>query len=170
MSMKVIEHYEVTNAAGDASVLLDNIPQTYTDLLVLVSARNTVVADEFYIYPNSDTSNLSYRLLRSNGSTVISAAVNRFYPTVSSDTANTFANGQVYIPNYTASQAKNFSLDSVSENNGTTAYASIQATLWNDTTAISSLLFQINSGNIAQYSSFTLYGIKSGTDGTTVVS
>jgi hypothetical protein len=170
MKKTLIERYEVTNGAGDASVLLNNIPQTYTDLLVLVSARNTVVADEFYIYPNSNTSNLSYRLLRGNGSTVITANVHRFYPTVSSDTANTFANGQIYIPNYTSSSAKSFSLDSVSENNGTTAYASIEAMLWNDTTAITSLLFQLNSGNIAQYSSFSLYGITAGNDGITTVS
>jgi hypothetical protein len=170
MKKTLIQRIEVTESAGRASIEFTSIPQIYTDLLVLVSARSSTTADELYIYPNASTSNLSHRLLRGNGSTILTAAVNRFYPSISTDTASTFANGQCYIPNYTASQAKTFSLYSTSENNSTQGIASIQATLWNDTTAISSLKLQISGADFVQYSSASLYGITAGNDGITTVS
>jgi hypothetical protein len=55
-------------------------------------------------------------------------------------TANTFANVEVYIPNYTSTNQKSVSADAVSEQNATTAYMALTAQLWSNlTTAITSI-------------------------------
>jgi hypothetical protein len=160
-------------AGGVASVTFNSIPQTgYTDLVVKASARTagSFVAAEFRLTFNGDTSNYSWRRLQGNGSAASSDA-NTTYGGVynqlillgsnnaNSSTANTFGNGEFYIPNYTSSNFKSISSDLVSENNATEAYATFVAGLWSNTAAITSLSLTSNGGNFVQYSTFTLYGI-----------
>jgi hypothetical protein len=57
-------------------------------------------------------------------------------------TANTFGNTEFYIPNYTSSNYKSFSVDGVTENNATAAFA-LYAGLWSNTAAITS--FRLNA-------------------------
>jgi len=76
----------------------------------------------------------------------------------------------IYIPNYTSSNAKSASIDGVSENNATASYQTIDAFLWNDTSAITSITLTLSGGNFAQYSSASLYGVTAGNDGITTVS
>jgi hypothetical protein len=73
------------------------------------------------------------------------------------DTANTFSNGQLYISNYASSANKSMSVDSVTENNGTVAQSVLQAISWAQTAAITSLGVNARSGNLAEYSSASLY-------------
>ena len=75
-------------------------------------------------------------------------------------TANTFANVSIYIPNYTSANYKSVSIDAVTENNATTAYAFLSAGLWSNTAAITSATITNSSGNYVQYSTAYLYGIK----------
>jgi hypothetical protein len=76
-------------------------------------------------------------------------------------TANTFGNTSIYIPNYRSSAAKSFSVDAVTENNATLAYQNIQAGLWNNSAAITSISISfLSGGNWAQGSSASLYGIR----------
>jgi hypothetical protein len=87
-----------------------------------------------------------------------------------SNTANTFSNDISYIPNYTSSVAKNFSTDSVDENNGTTAYLNIVANAWTGTAAITSFkLSNFFSSNFIAGSTISLYGVTSGSDGIVTV-
>jgi hypothetical protein len=75
-------------------------------------------------------------------------------------TANTFSNADIYIPNYTSSNAKSVSVDGVTENNATEASATLTAGLSTDTAAITSItVIALSSGTIATNSTFTLYGI-----------
>ena len=75
-------------------------------------------------------------------------------------TANTFANGEFYIPNYAGSTNKSVSADGVTENNATAARATLTAGLWSNTAAINQItLLPIAGGTFAQYSTATLYGI-----------
>ena len=157
----LLETIELTQSA--ASVTFDNIPQSgYTDLKVVVSARsNRADTDDIILMkPNNSSSNLTYRALTANGSTASSGTVNRFYVDGDTFTANTFANVEIYIPNFTSSNYKSWSLDSVTENNGTTAYSALMAGLWSDTTAISSLIFAPIYGTaFTANSTFSLYGV-----------
>ena len=79
------------------------------------------------------------------------------------DTPNTFSNGEMYVPNYAGSTQKSASLDSVAENNASTAYMAMQAGLWTGTAAITSIALTPDtstSPSFSQYSTATLYGIK----------
>jgi hypothetical protein len=49
------------------------------------------------------------------------------YDDRASATAGTFSNSEIYIPNYTSSNQKSFSSDSVTENNATSAIAILSA-------------------------------------------
>jgi hypothetical protein len=157
-------------SGGAANITFSSIPATYTDLCLVVSSRNTGsgVAAGAYLTLNTDTnfSNYSYRRIEGNGSTVSSqgsAGGNRpgGVDTGDSATANTFSNTQIYIPNYAGSTNKSYSIDSVSENNATTAIQHLIAGLWSNTSAINSIAFSDDTYNLAQYSTAYLYGISS---------
>jgi hypothetical protein len=92
------------------------------------------------------------------------------YQSANATTANTFGNASLYIPNYTASQNKSGSSDSVGEGNESQVGLAIQANLWSNTAAITSLTLYDPSYNLMQYSSATLYGILKGTSNGVTVS
>jgi hypothetical protein len=156
-------------SGGAANIEFTSIPATYTDLLVKLSARNVTNTEATgAIYFNNDTTNANYtaRRILGDGASASSASTTNpyfFYMSFSTDTASTFANVEVYIPNYAGSNKKSVSADTVTENNATTAYAVLVAGLWDNTSAITSVKLQpytAGAGNFAQYSSATLYGIK----------
>jgi hypothetical protein len=170
----VIQHIEVPSA--QANMEFTSIPQTYTDLCLVVSGRSS--ANEagngaiMIIRPNGSSSNGSIRYLQGDGSAASSSTDTYIWARLNSSsyTASTFANTSVYIANYTASTAKSISIDSVNENNATANRMVITAGLWNDTTAISSITILPEGGNFVQYSSATLYGITKGSSGGVTVS
>jgi hypothetical protein len=76
-------------------------------------------------------------------------------------TAFTFGNSEAYIPNYTSSNNKSVSIDTVVENNSSTVnIVALNAGLWSNTTAISLISIVPGSGSWVQYSTATLYGVK----------
>ena len=171
--MQVIEHIEL--ASAQASITFSDIPQTYTDLYLVFSLRGSAAdsARSLFLSINSSASNFTGRYLQGLGSgSGISGTLARYIGAIpaAGSTSLTFGNGAVYFPNYTASVNKSFSADTVSENNATLALQELNAGLWSQTTAISSLSIANDSGNLVQYSSATLYGILAGSDGTTTVS
>ena len=155
-------------AAGASSVTFSNIPQTgYTDLVVKVSARAVLALNfqDINIRFNGSATGYSSRLLQGDGSAASSAnnssgALVWGANSVSSNaTANTFSNGEVYIPNYTSANFKSISTDSVTENNATAAYAQLAAGLWSNTAAITSIELYLGAGTYAQFTTFYLYGV-----------
>ena len=173
MTMALIQHIEL--GSNQLGITFSNIPNTFTDLMVVYSLRLNVGEDYFGVQLNGSAANFSLRNLFGNGSSATSdsrsdglignTAVNTTF------TANTFSNGQLYIPNYTSSANKSLSNDTVTENNATTAGQRITALLWSNTAVISSLTLDApNSDSFVTGSSATLFGIKSGSDGTTTVS
>ena len=170
-----MQHIEtVTLASLNYFIDFTSIPQDYTDLLVLVSAREdgAVITGDVQIWPNLSSSNASQRSLIGTGSSTSSSSGSNLYvrETGASATANTFSNSYVYIPNYTSSAFKSFSIDAVSENNGTEAGQLIQAGLWSVTDPITSLRFVSNFGQFISGTSASLYGITAGSDGIVAVS
>jgi len=154
-----------TLGSAVSSVTFSSIPQTYTDLFVYFSVRGSRAefVSNSAISFNGSTSNFTGKYLEGTGAATGSGSVARFAGAqpAANATASTFSNNSIYIPNYTTSNYKSFSCDSVTENNGTTAYATFLAGLWSDTAAITSLtLASSSSDNYVQYSTFYLYGIK----------
>ncbi len=153
-------------AAGASSITFTSIPQTYTDLKVVASARNTGNGSGQYLtFNGSSTSYSAKRLIANNGSTVTShngGTTNIFLLAVDTRaTANSFGSAEFYIPNYTSSNNKSVSLDSVNEENGNSyAYDEISAGLWSNSAAITSITLTPEAGNFAQYTTAHLYGIK----------
>lgn len=176
MSMILIQHYEV-GSGGETSIVLDNIPQNYTDLLLVVSARSGYggYGQDLSIKFNSNSLNYSARRLYGNGQGAGSdtGSSTQFSPalpiTGSTATVNTFGNGEIYIAKYSGNSAKFISSSGVGENNFQNAVQAIVSGLWNDTSPITSIEC-IDNSTLQQYSTFTLYGIKAGSDGNVTVS
>jgi len=153
-----------SSAAGITLGSGGTIPQTYTDLKIVLSVRTDRAAsvDDTIIHFNTSGANFTNRYLLGDGSGT-SGGSNSYYILTNgaTSTASTFSNHEVYIPNYTGSNYKSFSVDSVSENNATAAYALLTAGLWSQTAAITSIsLIPTYGPNFVTNSTFYLYGIK----------
>jgi hypothetical protein len=152
----------VDSPSGAASIAFSSIPQTYTDLKIVLSVRSTSAATALDVGFNGSTASFTNKYLQGSGSAVSSGSLARYAGLVTGtdQTAIVFANCEIYIPNYSGSTNKSFSGDAVQENNATSSYASIVANLWSNTAAITQITFTNATGNLAQYSSASLYGIK----------
>lgn len=166
-------------AGGAASIDFTSIPQTYTDLTVVVSGRtaNADIFDQLLMKFNGSATGYSVKWLVGNGSLASSSGGSAMsflyagYQDGANNTASTFGNTVITIPNYTGSAAKTTSSDSVFEHNATTATAinGVFGGLWSGTAAITSIsLFSGSGSNMAQYSTAYLYGTLKGSGGATV--
>jgi hypothetical protein len=159
----------VTATASVASIEFTSIPATYTDLKIVLSSRSLQgnVYGGGALQFNSDTgSNYRFKRLRADGSSVASDQGN---PTTSitnwdmagaNATASIFGNIEIYIPNYQVATQKVVSIEYVGENNATEAHMGLLGGTYTGTGAITSIKLFSAGGNIVQYSSATLYGIK----------
>jgi hypothetical protein len=156
----LLERIELNASA--ASVTFSNIPQSgYTDLKVVMSIRGDNTNNYGSVLFNNSSTGYTRKILYGDGSNVYSTGPTGYESlsiNPSNTTASTFANYEMYIPNYTSSNSKSFSVDAVGENNGTTAQAIFHAGVWANSSAISSIVIQ-PTGNFVQYSTFSLYGL-----------
>ena len=180
MTMQLIETVTVGSTAS--VITFNSIPQTGTDLLVLLSTRASTA-----------TGNTTLRLLVNNDDGVTqqvytakaltgtgsaagslgSSGTQGFFDiyTIPGNnlTASVFSNIALTIPNYTGSTNKSFSVDGVSEDNNTAAYQTIFAGQRASTEAITKLTFYFAGyGTATQYSTASLYTITKGSGGATV--
>lgn len=157
-------------------VTFSGIPNTYTDLVLRMSSRNSSAGsnqiNEFYL--NNDTSTLySQTLLQGRGTGTTSSISygtqgnHRIeYMTSASNVANSFGSAEIYIPNYLASTNKASATFAVSGNNGNPPdmFVTLHGSLYRSTTAISRIDIRPNNwgggGTFVANSSFYLYGIK----------
>jgi hypothetical protein len=154
-------------AGGASSIEFTGIDQTYTDLVLKVSGRNGTGLDHMLIRFNSATTNYSEKILRGSGSAAASFVLTDIQPSgdaleigyIGSDTS-TFTNVEAYIPNYAGSTYKSMSIDAVQEANTTAAYMVLNAALWSNTSAITSITLLGQTYNFAQYTTASLYAIK----------
>ena len=150
-------------SGGAANIEFTSISASYTDLQVLVSARATDIDTPVKVEFNGSTTGYTWRRIYGSGSAASSLSGSDayyFWIATSSQTASTFGSGQLYIPNYTSSNNKSISTESLNENNATAADMFMTAALWSNSAAITSIKLTPLTGNFAQYSTATLYGIK----------
>jgi hypothetical protein len=156
---------EQTLSTAVSSVTFSNIPQTgYTDLVIKFSARGDAgaISRSVGLTFNGSSTGYSNRYLQGDGSSATSGSGSSIYLgecTAATATANTFANQEVYISNYTSSIFKSLSVDSAPETNATTQYLSLVADLWSNTASINSMTFVIATGNFVAGSTFYIYGV-----------
>jgi hypothetical protein len=162
---------QTVGSGGATSITFNSIPQTFTDLKLVMSSR-TAGANNFFdpsLQFNNDASSVySYTQLYGTGSgSATSDRASNFakfplWQNGSSSTSNTFGNYECYIPNYTSSNFKQVIIDAVTENNASTALSMLVAGLWRSTSAISTMNISSSSNAFQQYTTFSLYGITKG--------
>ena len=130
---------QTVGSGGASSVTFSNIPQTYTDLKVVMSARSNGINNNgnqvVWLRLNNATDNtgISGKIVYGTGSSAGSVnEFDNFVPTTN-ETSNTFGNGEIYIPNYRSSNNKSISSDTTTENNATGIYQGLMAQLVTDT-------------------------------------
>lgn len=156
----------VTVGSGGAqSMAFTSIPQTYTDLLLRVSARNTNNNYGGYtVYRTVIGTRFEGKFLSWDSSSAGSGFTSEFFFPGSSNDANVFSNDDLYIPNYTSSNNKSMSAESIVENNSASNYRfnTLYAYLLSDSAAINQLYVEVGPGfpdKFTQYSTAYLYGI-----------
>ena len=161
---------QTVGSGGQASIIFNSIPQTYKHLQVRMIANTTSTATYALMKVNNDSgSNYNWHYLQGSGSGTPSSGANATFGGVvindlgpGSGSASTFGAQVITILDY-ASTTKNKTVQGLGgfDNNGS-GYIHLESNLWRNSTiaAITSLTITPASGNLAQYSTFSLYGVK----------
>jgi len=167
MALTLIQTITV-GAGGSSSIDFTGIPNTFTDLQIVLSARSANTVDYISLKFNGATTTFSQRGISGTGGSAYSGSRSDNLITAvtnsSGQTANTFSNATIYIPNYAGSTNKSFSADMVLEDNGSSYYVlQTLAGLWSNTAAITSISLTHPSSTFVQGSTASLYGVKADT-------
>jgi hypothetical protein len=163
-------------SGGAGSIDFQNIPQTYTDLCILLSLRSANSGgsggmDDWYLRVNNVSTGGTYsnRGIYGTGSSIATwngtggtsgAQIYGGWNNEALET-NTFTNLQIYFANYAnTSYNKSLSWEGVQEYNRTTAYSYMGAGLYSSNNAISRVTVTSWNSTWQQYTTATLYGIK----------
>jgi hypothetical protein len=170
--MKLIATATVSTT-GISRIELLSVPQTFTDLVVLISARTNQTGNFGVLTLRlNDSATGSFRALEGDGGSAYSyngVFTDAFNVVGNSATANTFSNGFVYVPNYTTSVDKAYASDSVTENNATQAIQTFRAGSATSAVPVTSVIIA-TAHNFIVGSTASLYGITKGSDGITTAS
>lgn len=174
----------VVGSGGTANITFSSIPNTYTDLKIVLSIRTNYTLsarDDVKITLNNDTgSNYSSRRLigydsgqrLADGASGTPSQNLTLFTTTNLTTVSTFGMMEIYIPNYTASTTKSYLIDPSGPNNSSTSWIlGITSHNYNQTTAISNVKIEPAYGTaFVEHSSASLYGITAGSSGGVTVS
>ena len=172
MANTFIKIANVTLAAGATASSIDfsSIPQTYTDLQIIISSRtdNANVYGWYSYRFNGNNSSMSTRWMEPDGTSVGYGTSSTFMyggAGVGAGSGNTllYDNSTIYIPNYASTSLNKASnTDEGGANTTATAYMTLAANLWSNTSAINQITLypQTGTGVFRQYTTATLYGIK----------
>lgn len=162
--------YELINSViltgSQSSIDFTVIPSTFTDLKVVYSARTnrSATSDHILMQLNGSTTSLTGKRLTGNGSAAQSYSTTSGAAgeaTGDTATANTFGNAEIYIPNYAGSTNKSWSSDGVAETNAASVGMDLDAGLWSNTAAITSIKLIPEVGSLFLINSTAyLYGVK----------
>lgn len=172
MAFTLIQEQILTS--NQTSVTFSNIPSSYKDLQIYVSARSSApnaLSNAIALYFNSSTSGYAGRTVYGNGSWAgwnqgIGSDVRTdawgFESTANSATTSSFAGYSIYVPNYANNgYSKGYLSMGGTEDNAVTAYSIFAYTTWTGTAPISSIEFKsiAASRDLVTNSTFQLYGV-----------
>jgi len=170
MSVFLQPIYTQTVGSGGASAItFNNIPQTFTDLVIKMSVRAAGPGPmDAYLNFQDGTGTTSYSWTRLSGDgtgggieayrSSNSGTMSPYTMQGTDATSNTFTSVEIYIPNYSGSNYKQVVSENGTENNASTVRTSLSASLWRNTSAITQLNFGVAYG-FAQYSTVSVYGV-----------
>jgi len=158
-------------AGGTSSIDFTNIPQTYTDLVISLSIKDTSTGTSgaSYIdlqFNNSTGTYTVKRLLGAASATASNSAQTSNFMSIGymgnsrASMANAFTTAELYIPNYTNFNQKTINAVYSMPDSSTGSYNGYGAGLWNQVDPITSIKIKSDGVNIAQHSTATLYGVK----------
>ena len=146
-------------SGGAASVSFVGIPTGYKHLQLRASVKGTANLFATMRF-NGDTTATNYYTheLRGNGSSASAAADNNAYI---NDIQGTNYNGIIidFLDYANTTKFKTTRMLNGLDNNGS-GIILFQSNLWKNTDAISSMVFTTNTSTFAQYSQFSLFGVK----------
>lgn len=152
----------VTLSAATSPVIFSNIPQNYTDLVIVAQTKNSSTAANTRMTFNSDTgSNYSVTRLSGDGSSATSGrSSNSAFIIIDTQAANDTTFNQMFIV-----QINNYSntttyKTSLTRSNNASYGTNANVGLWRSTSAITSVTFTPDGGQYATGSTFTLYAVK----------
>jgi hypothetical protein len=153
------------SGTSTSTITFSSIPQTYTDLELVIQVRENSTSDgNTFINFNSDTgTNYSLTQLYGSGSSgssnrVSSQTKTGFYGNASqTDASTTYGLSKAYILNYSNSTTYK---SIYSQGNFTNIEVVARMHLWRSTAAITRIDLTLATGNYANGSVVTLYGIK----------
>jgi hypothetical protein len=156
-----------TLGSAASSITFSSISSGYTDLRIILVAKNTTTATPVRFQFNSDTgANYSHTSLVGTGSVADSTAytditflyADAFSVTHLPTASNTFELVTIDIQSYAGSTYKT-SLTTVSSDKNGSGGVSRAVGLWRSTAAISSIYFYVTAGQYDVGTTATLYGI-----------
>ena len=156
-----------TLVSDAASVTFTSIPSDYDDLMVSIYVRAETAGQNLYARFNSDAgSNYSGTFLNGNGSSATSnsrtnaSSLNVEYNNGILNGTNTFSSLTFHILNYANTSYYKTGISRHAGDNNGSGGTELCVQLWRSTSAISSIQFNMSSGNLRTGSVFALYGIK----------
>lgn len=164
---------QTVGAGGAANIFFNNIPQGFTDLLIVGSTRSSSANPGYNDYDINVAINENAVSLWGNTTRFVglsgagTVAANNSYTialpriansNASGATANAFASWKILFPNYAGGTYKAWSSDSAPENNTANSAVSMDSGLWKSTQPITALRFY-NGAGLVEHSTITIYGI-----------
>ena len=163
---------QTVGSGGTSAVTFSSIPSTYKHLQVRCISRDGTsqyVSNDLYMTFNGDTAN-NYSFHRiygtgsagaaDNGTTIAYMLIGQ--QSTSLATSTIFGANVIDILDYTNTNKNKTSrsIGGVDLNGNTDGRIMFQSASWRNTAAITSISFRTSTGNLAQNSTFALYGIK----------
>lgn len=158
------------NSATASSVVFSSIPSNYTDLIIVVSGKNTASGYGWGLQYNSDTAaNYSWTMLEGSGTAVTSMrggstglTGQSIYFAYNQGISDLLSYATVSIQNYSNTTTNKSAL--IRQNNpSSTTYPGLSAVvgIWRNTAAINSITLMVPGAGttIASGTTLTLYGI-----------
>ena len=167
---------QTITASNVNAVVFNNIPQTYTDLIIDFSVRSNYSAASNTMFmttqdggPNSAYSQTYFFATGgtvgtgTNGTGGSEYGTQIFEVPAANATSNIFGSGRITIPNYTSTNYKQYIIDGAMENNtaSTGIYTMMHSGLWNSNLPITKIQFYLQFGTtyFVPQTTFTVYGV-----------
>lgn len=157
-----------TLGSATATVTFSSIPGTYTDLILVINGTTSVNGAGIIFTFNGDTaSNYSLTYIRGTGTAAVtgrSSALNYGYLSYGAGFSSTeICNGIMQIQDYSNTTTNKTTINRVNNAAGSLGQGT-EATvnLWRSTSAITSIAFSADSGNLGSGMTLRLYGIQAG--------
>lgn len=151
-----------TLGSAVASVTFSSIPQTYTDLVLIVNHSVTTGNPAIYGRFNSDTgSNYSRTLLLGNGSSALSSrGVSQTFLGLSVGIGSSTTREGIMICNVFNYTNTTTYKTCIVRNDAASLGTEASVTMWSSTSAVTAFEVYVSSSTFTSGSTFTLYGVK----------